>query len=89
MAVVNIYIARSTIDRVKINGRVGVFKIGIRSLVQKLWPLEKCQFSNCSRKTNNLSVNLELRKAFDLELHIACLIFIIKNISIVFGNTFH
>ena len=29
-------------------GQVGVFNIKIRSLVQKLLRLEKCQFSNCS-----------------------------------------
>ena len=29
-------------------GRVGVFRIKIRSLFLKLQPLEKCQFSNCS-----------------------------------------
>ena len=29
-------------------GRVGVFRIKIRSLVQKFYPLEKCQLSNCS-----------------------------------------
>ena len=30
------------------NGRVGVFRMKMRTLVQKLQPLEKCQFSNCS-----------------------------------------
>ena len=29
-------------------GRVGVFRIKIRSLLLKLQPLEQCQFSNCS-----------------------------------------
>ena len=29
-------------------GRVGVFRIKISSLLPKLQPLEKCQFSNCS-----------------------------------------
>ena len=29
-------------------GRVGVFRIKMRSLVQKLKPLEKCHFCNCS-----------------------------------------
>ena len=29
-------------------GQVGVFRIKMRSLVQKLQPLEKCQFFNCS-----------------------------------------
>ena len=29
-------------------GRVAVFRIKMRFLVQKLWPREKCQFSNCS-----------------------------------------
>ena len=29
-------------------GRVGVFRIRIRSLLLKLQPLEKCQLSNCS-----------------------------------------
>ena len=29
-------------------GRVGVFRIKISSLLPKLKPLEKCQFSNCS-----------------------------------------
>ena len=31
-------------------GRVGVFNIRIRSLVKKLQPLGKCQFSNCSHQ---------------------------------------
>ena len=30
-------------------GRVGVFRIKMRSLVKKLWPFEKCQISNCSK----------------------------------------
>ena len=30
------------------NGRIGVFRMKMRALVQKLKSLEKCQFSNCS-----------------------------------------